>query len=231
MTDETVIEAETLPAVQPPKKADLIAGASVAPIIPRTIDEVARVAKAVIVAGLAPDSYKTGGEEQTISRIMIGIMKGAEIGLPPLTALANIAIINGRPCLYGDGVVALVQASGKVEKWIERYEGEPADPDYTALCIIFRKGQDHPYEGRFSMADAKRAHLLAKGPWLQYGPRMMMWRARTYAIRTGFADCLSGLAIAEEIQDLPEAPKPVDASFLADAPQIENKTESEPAVT
>ncbi len=201
--------------VPPPKpKAELVAGERVSPIIPRTIEEVARIANAVIVAGLAPDSYS---KEEVPSKIMIGIMKGAEIGLAPLTALASIAIINGRACLWGDGAVALVHASGKVSRWEEIYEGDPAKDEYTAICRIWRVGQDSPYEGRFSVGDGRRARLLTKGPWVEYQSRMLMWRARTYAMRLGFADCLAGLAIAEEAQDIPAAPTPVNsAAFLED---------------
>ncbi len=211
-----VAEASRELTVAPPKqKAELTAGSPVAPIIPRTIEEVSRIAKAVIVAGLAPDSYSHGTPDEVVSKVIVGIMKGAEVGLPPLTALANIAIINGRPCLYGDGAVALIQASGHVEKWQETYEGEEGTDGYAAVCAIWRRGQETPYEGRFSIGDAKRAKLLTKGPWIMYPSRMLMWRARTYAMRTGFADCLSGLSIAEEVQDLPKAPGPVtDTAFL-----------------
>ncbi len=59
------------------RKAELVAGERVAPIIPRTIEEVGRIAHAVIVAGLAPDSYKTTNKEETASRIMVGIMKNS----------------------------------------------------------------------------------------------------------------------------------------------------------
>jgi hypothetical protein len=221
MTEQT----ENLPAIAKPPKSELVTGGRVSPIIPRNVDEVARIAKAVIVAGLAPDSYRGVDDSSTASKIMIGIMKGAEIGLAPLTALANIAIINGRASLWGDGAVALIQASGKVESWEESWEGEEGTDAYTALCSIHRIGQSAPYIGKFSWGDAKRAKLTTKGPWVSYGPRMLMWRARSYAMRTGFADCLSGLGIAEEVQDIPAAPAPADISVLDDAPAIEHKTE------
>ena len=232
MTDESQIEKAEVAAnpheipatvtsgtavAAPRQKAELVTGHQVSPIIPRTIDEVARIARAVIIAKLAPDSYtKNCTEDEAASKIMIGIMKGAEIGLAPLTAIANIAIINGRPCLWGDGAVGLIQASGKVESWEEIYDGEPDTDGYTAICTIWRKGQSAPYVGRFSLGDAKRAKLLSKGPWIEYRGRMQMWRARSYAMRTGFADCLSGLSIAEEVQDLPPPPAPVNTSFLND---------------
>lgn len=215
MTDKT---ENAVTVVEQPKlqKAELVAGSKIQPIIPRTIDEVGRIANAVIMAGLAPDSYKHGSDKEVASKIMVSIMKGAEIGLAPLSALANIAIINGKPCLYGDGAVALVQRSGQVEKWEESITGDEMTDEWTAHCAIWRKGQEVPYIGEFSWANAKRAKLIAKGPWVQYPERMLMWRARTYAMRNGFADCLSGLAIVEEVRDMPEPPKPIDPTFLED---------------
>lgn len=215
-------------------KPELVAGSAVVAIVPRTIEEVARVAKAVIVAGLAPDSYKQGAPEEVISKVMVGIMKGAEVGFPPITALSTIAIINGRPTIWGDGAVALAQAAGIVDKVEQLYEGTPgeaADPspndfrdDYAAIYRIWRKGQEQPYEGRFSVRDAKRAHLWAnarRDPWIKYPKRMLMARARAFALRDGFADALSGLSIREEIEDMPaEAPRKTDTSFLDDAPRL-----------
>ena len=227
-TTETPPQQPSAIMVPAPKpKAELVAGERVSPIIPRTIEEVARIANAVIVAGLAPDSYTKGSRpEEVPSKIMIGIMKGAEIGLAPLTALASIAIINGRACLWGDGAVALVHASGKVSKWEEIYDGDPAKDEYTAICRIWRVGQEAPYEGRFSIGDARRARLLTKGPWVEYQGRMLMWRARTYAMRLGFADCLAGLAIAEEAQDIPAAPMAVNSAAF-----LEDKTEEAPSAS
>lgn len=231
MTDDTNDRAEqsatdTAPAAAP--KAPLLAGARVQPIVPRTVDEVARVARAVIVAGLAPNSYEGRTADETASRVMVGIMKGAEVGLAPITALSTIAIINGRPSIYGDGAVALCQASGKVESVDAHYEGQETPdgfPDnFTAVYSILRRGQDKPYVGRFSVADAKRAKLWQnprKAPWMEHPKRMLMMRARAFALRDGFADCLSGLAIAEEAQDMPApAPAPVNADFLNDPPAV-----------
>ena len=46
---------------------------------------------------------------------MIAIMHGLEVGLSPLSALQRIAVINGRPTIWGDGALALVKASGLCE--------------------------------------------------------------------------------------------------------------------
>jgi hypothetical protein len=210
--------AGTALAVPPPPKAALEIGAKVSPIVPRNVDEAVRLAKAVIIAGLAPDSYKGRNDDETASRVLIGILKGAEVGFPPITALSTIAIINGRPCIYGDGAIALAQGRGLVDKQETVWLGEEDTEDFTCRFVIWRRGQELPYEGEFSIKDAKKAKLLGKpGPWLTYTKRMMFNRARAFALRDGFADCLCGLSIAEEALDLPTTPEAVKAdSFLND---------------
>ena len=215
--EDAIVESATH---LPTRRAELIAGAPIRPIVPRTVEEAFRLATAIVKAGLAPDSYKNDPQ-----RIMIGILKACEVGLPPLTGLANIAIINNRACIFGDGAIALVQAAGHVIKMEHTTEGQPFEDNFVAIYRIWRKGQETPYEGRFSVADAKRAKLWMnpqRQPWALYPGRMLMNRARAYALRDGFADCLSGLAIAEEVQDIPAAPEKVETSFLNDEPaQIE----------
>jgi hypothetical protein len=192
-------------AAHPPKMNGFAAGAPVMPVVPRSLGEVAMVAAAMIKAGLVPDSYDASGAsederyDKTKARIMIGIMKGAEVGLPPIAALSAIAIIDNRPTIWGDGAVALVQRSGVVVKIENGFEGMPASeggavedhrggrhprprlsdfpPGLTAVYRIWRKGQDIPYEGRFSVEDAMRAHLwgnLKRRPWTEYPKRMLM---------------------------------------------------------
>lgn len=232
MTDEQKT-GQVLPMIKP--KPDLMAGANVTAIVPRSIEEVFRVAKAVIMAGLAPDSYtRERGqdlpEDKVVSRVVVGIMKGAEVGLPPITALSTIAIINNRPCIWGDGAVALIQSSGRLEKMTIEDIGEVpgADagtgdfpPSYGKRVTMWRVGQVEPYIGEFTVGDAKRAHLWMspkRTPWIEHPKRMLKWRAAGQPASDGFADCLMGLAIREIVEDLPpDAPPPADVSFLDDA--------------
>jgi hypothetical protein len=208
-----------------PKISGFRAGSKVQAIIPTTLGELAMVAAAVINGGMAPESYTVPDEQATKSRIMLGIMKGAEVGLPPITALSTIAIINNRPCIWGDGAQALILRSGVMSDYEETWEGgqekvgageemhEPISADFpdTLTCVVrmWRSGIETAFEGRFSVRDAKRAHLWAntrKQPWLHFPRRMLKVRARAFAQRDGFADVLAGLSIREEIEDLPAPP-------------------------
>lgn len=205
-------------------------------IVPKNIDETFRMAQAVCAAGLAPDSYDRNPE-----KVMVGLLKSMEVGFPPLTGLASIAVINGRPCIWGDGAVGLCAAkvaSTKVEETGTAPKGD-ADhtqfPDDYGFKVTFtRKGQTGEYVGVFTVGDAKRAKLwgnLKRQPWIMYPKRMLFNRARAFALRDGFADCLSGLHLREEIEDFPAAPAPeTTTEFLDDAPVIDHEeTEGEPA--
>ncbi len=128
---------------------------------------------------------------------LVAIQWGMEIGLKPLQAMQNIAVINGRPSLWGDAVIALVRSSPLCEYIIEEDDG------HDAICKVKRRGEPEQFR-TFSMEDAKAAGLLGKqGPWTQYPKRMRQMRARAFAVRDVFPDVLKGLPVAEEVMDTP----------------------------
>ena len=119
---------------------------------------------------------------------LIAMQWGAEVGLKPLQALQNIAVINGRPSLWGDSVIALVRASPLCEYVVEEDDGQ------VATCRTKRRGAPGEQVERFGMEDAKAAGLLGKqGPWTQYPKRMRKMRARAFLLRDVYADVLRGL--------------------------------------
>jgi hypothetical protein len=181
----------------------------------RTLDEAWRMASYIIKAGFAPKGMETN------EQIIICFQQGAELGLPKLTALQNIAVINGRPNIFGDLALGLVFASGLMEERRDWYEidgkklvdsegnertaraDEVKNDSCTAFFLTKRKGQK-PLIRSFSTADAKAAQLWGKtGPWTNYPARQMQWRARGFALRDAYPDVLKGLYIKEEAEDMP----------------------------
>jgi len=129
---------------------------------------------------------------------------GRSIGLAPLAAVQNIAVINGRPALYGDGIMAV--CSGHPD--FEDIQEEPIIGEANAVvgyhCTVKRKGRS-PVIQVFTMADAREAGLLGRqGPWKQYPSRMLQMRARAFALRDCFADALGGVRVIEEVSDYRE---------------------------
>mgnify|MGYP001806428336 CR=1 FL=1 len=175
----------------------LTAGARPLAIVPRSLDEAMQLARAVVASGLAPRGFDTA------EACMVAILHGLEVGLAPLAALQRIAIIEGRPTIWGDGALALVRASGLADLIEEWFDGSgPAD--WSAICRVRRKGDPHPIERRFSVEDARRADLWGRtGPWQRYPLRMLQMRARAFALRDAFADVLGGLYLREELDGEP----------------------------
>jgi hypothetical protein len=138
---------------------------------------------------------------ETPEAIVPAIQLGLEIGLSPMAALQNVAVINGRPGIYGDAALALVRASGLCESYTQKTEG--AGDTLAAVVTSQREGHE-PLTHRFSVADAKKAGLWGKsGPWSQYPERMLLFRARGFNLRDNFGDVLKGLRTTEELSDIP----------------------------
>lgn len=117
---------------------------------PKTADEAWRLAETIAETNLAPKDFKTP------AAIFIVMQHGAELGLNPMQALQNIALVNNRPAVWGTLVQALVQRSGIVKrriqgalemttvkaiaegKWAGRTEGNAALVDALAVRLADR---------------------------------------------------------------------------------------------
>ncbi len=155
-----------------------------------SLSEAMEYAKLIANSDLAPKDYK--GKP---GNVLIAMQYGLEIGLKPMQAIQNIAIINGRPAIWGDAMIGLVQSHPLCEYINEEYKND------VAYCTVKRQGEDE-YTYEFSKQDAKSAGLLGKsGPWAQYPQRMLQMRARAFALRDKFSDILKGIACREEVED------------------------------
>ena len=179
-----------------------------------TFDDAFRFSKMVAASEFAPKDFRGKPES-----CLLAIQHGAEIGLSPMQSLQSIAVINGRPAVWGDAALAVVSASPVCEFVTEGIEGD--GESMVATCIAKRRGYPAPTAVKFSVADAKKAGLWGKsGPWTQYPKRMLQLRARGFALRDAFPDVLKGLVTAEEAQDYAAmapadpAPQPVKVEQL-----------------
>ena len=162
-----------------------------------SLEDAFRFANAVAASGFAPR-----GMEKP-EAILVAIQLGAELGLTPMSALQNIAVINGRPAIYGDAALALVRSSGLLEVFREEEIGEVGKDTQGVKITAKRKGFDEASE-TFTVADAKLSKLWAKsGPWTDYPKRMLKFRARGFILRDMFGDVLKGLRTMEEVRDTP----------------------------
>lgn len=197
---------------KPAPKAPLQAGAKAAGIVPTSIEEVSRIAKVAIGAGLQVGGSKDSADEKLAKAMMI-VMQGLELAIAPVQALNGIAIIGGRPAPYGKLARALVLRAGhKIDEWAG---GVPYDNDFTHFCKVTRGDNGQITERSFSVQDARDAGLWDErakverwqkivdndAPWFRYRKDMLAARAFSRA-SVGVADALLGMEIAEVLRDV-----------------------------
>ena len=179
----------------------------------------------------APNAMRGKPGDCTLATLL-----GAEVGLGPMAALQNVAVINGKPSIFGDAMLAVCMASPICSSVVEWLEGE--GDNAVAHCKAHRKGYPEPTLRSFSVPDAKKAGLWAKdGPWKTYPMRMLQMRARGFALRDTFPDVLRGLISREEAEDYPQdrviSPAPAKATqsttaTVVNATSVDPSTEKKP---
>lgn len=200
----------------------------------RNFDEAYRFCQSMSESELCPDTYKPvtflnkicgqdlearknpenikRAKEMSVNNIFIACSYGGTLGLNPFQSLSGIAMVNGKPSLYGDTLLGLVRPlCDDFNEWFDEQTG-------TAYCVLLRRGSQHPVQSKFSFQDAQRAGLTnKKGPWSQYPQRMLQMRARGFAIRDAFPDVLSGIITREEAEDYPVS---IPQNAAVSAPQL-----------
>jgi Ni/Co efflux regulator RcnB len=206
---------------------------------PISTREIGQRADELIKAGTVPDTLRHADRKTMRSRIVQIIRTGADVGMPPSTALSKIILLDNRPCILCAGALALAQRSGLVQRVERAVNGIVIDDDgdgdsvellrefkdqVTADYRIWRRGQHEPYVGRYSVRDARRARLWnnPRRPWWIAAPgQMLLVRATSIALHAGFEDVMGGLSIVEEVRDIAAPtitpPGETTADFLADA--------------
>jgi len=160
-------------------------------LAPQDLDQALRFAEMLSKSSIVPKDFQNNP-----GNILVAVQWGMELGLQPMQAMQNIAVINGRPSLWGDAVIGLVRSSSVCEYVIEE------NLEDKAICRVKRRGEDEQVR-IFTKEDAQKAGLIGKqGPWTQYPKRMMQMRARSWALRDMFPDVLRGMPIAEEVMDI-----------------------------
>lgn len=171
-------------------------GQVIAPIIPRTLKDAAAIGETLARAGVLPKGYRDG------KQATVAILKGLEIGLPPMTAVQYIYVVNGVPTVFGDAAVALARASGKVEYLKEWYDLDDNGLATCGYCELRRADTHEVFHREFTREQAIRAGLWERNDvWRKYPERMLQMRARRLALSDGLSDVLLGLRLFEEVAD------------------------------
>lgn len=177
-----------------------------------TLEQALKCADYISKSSLCPSAMQNRPGD-----ILIALQMGQELGLKPMQAIQNIAVINGRPSLWGDAMLAVCRQSPDFEYIKEEYM-----PDTNAYVFRGKRRNEPEVTQSFSEADARLAKLWGKqGPWTNYPRRMLQMRSRGFGLRDLFPDLLRGIITAEEAGDIN---KEIDYSKIGTTVDANNYT-------
>lgn len=153
--------------------------------------------KEFITSGLLPDHvWKGFNVAQAISRAITIATKGRELGIPPMQAFASISVIQGKPCLSAELMVALVYQ--RVPGSQINFTTPPKEQHLRCEAEFIRPG-GKPQLFAFTIEEANRAGLMGKQTWKQYPAAMLRARCISAGCRAVFPDAIMGCYTAEEM--------------------------------
>ena len=135
--------------------------------------------------------------------------------LHPAIAMRDFHIIQGRPALKADAMLARFQQAGGSVQW----------KDYTDEKVtgVFSHPSGGSLEVSWSLAQAKSIGIANKDNWKNYPRAMLRARCVSEGIRSVYPGCVVGVYTPEEIQDF-KPYKPIDMGI---AERVEDTQPSE----
>lgn len=144
------------------------------------------MAQQLVPTGFLP---KAVDSPQKAAAIML---KGRELGVPPMYALSNITVIQGKPTANAEMMLALVKrAYGRDAVWVEK-----STPDVAKIGYLVH-GKPRYYE--FTIDMAKKAGLLSNQTWTKYPDAMLRARAISAVCRMEFPEVIGGMYAPGEL--------------------------------
>lgn len=134
-----------------------------------TIDEMSRVALAMSKSGYFEDA-------KDVSKAMVKVLAGNEIGLGPFASMTGIHVIKGKPVLGSNVIATLVKND-------PRYNYRVATCNDEYCCLIWYESGKEVGKSDFSINEAEQARLTDKDNWRMYPSDMLFARALTRGAR------------------------------------------------
>lgn len=174
-------------------------------LMPSSLQEKVEMAKYLAQSDLMPGGLKTPAQ------VFVALQMGHELGLSPMVAVNNIAVINGRPSLSS----AIMEAIARNHRDFAGIKITPSGEGEERTCKVEIKrktGENiETFTGYYTLAMATEAGLYPgkKDNWDKYPERMLKARASGYAARDAFPDALAGMISYDEAEEIQQEPRDV----------------------
>lgn len=156
-------------------------------------------------------SSKMFGFKNTQEALAIMLLCQGE-GLHPAIAMRDYHVIQGRPALKADAMLARFQQAGGAVKWDvytdQEVTGTFSHPSGGSLAVTW------------TIAHAKSIGIANKDNWRNYPRAMLRARCISEGIRAVYPGCVVGVYTPEEVQDFQPAPAVKDMGMVEEVPQV-----------
>jgi hypothetical protein len=143
-------------------------------------------AETLVKSGFLPVAINTPEKALAI------MQKGKELGIPPMEAMSSINVIQGKPSVSPQLMLALARRTGELE------DLQMDVSDKVANVTVKRKGQSQ-YTTTFGIKEATDLGLIGKDNYKKQPGVMFQWRALAQNLRVTFPDAIAGLYLIEEM--------------------------------
>jgi hypothetical protein len=172
------------------------------------------IGEGITLAGQLAKSCLLGRNLDTPEKVFAVVVAGRELGLPAMTALRSIHLVEGKPVMAADTMVGLVRGSGLCE-----YFRMVESTDEIATYEAKRRDTGDVTRLSFSWDDAKRAGLASKDVWVKYRPTMLRHRCAAMVARELFGDVMLNVYEQNEEDEIRgSAPRVYDVTPTPAAP-------------
>lgn len=137
----------------------------------------------------------------------------------PAVAMRDYHVIQGRPALKADAMLARFQQAGGTVNWKVYTDAE--------VTGVFSHPAGGSLEVSWTMAQAKSIGIANKDNWRNYPRAMLRARCLSEGIRAVYPGCVVGVYTPEEVQDFQPAPaaEPSEPSKVVDMGMVEEVKE------
>ncbi len=133
---------------------------------------------------------------RSAAQAIVKVLKGRELGIPPLEAMTTINIIRGKVALSAQAMAALIKRSQRYRFLVRRH-------DEGACHIEFFERANGAWEpmgiSQFTIEDARRADVAGGENWRRYPRNMLYARALSNGARWYCPDVVSGVYTPDEL--------------------------------
>lgn len=152
----------------------------------KSLDDMIELSKQLILSGFLPTYFKQPAQ------VVAVILAGREMGIPEMQALRQIYIIEGKPSIAPELMLALAYRD------IPGFSHKIVKSDDKECQIRFSATGREPHVETFTIEQAQKMNLSNKFNWKTMPKTMLQWRCISAGLRIFAPDAVCGMAYTPE---------------------------------